>query len=67
MIKIIVNVEFINPPIPVRSFDYCATLEGQTESNPPGWGSCIGDSVRDLMAHVNDRDLELMEYRKEKT
>lgn len=38
----------INPPIPVRSFDWCAYDADGDESGPYGWGRTERDAIQDL-------------------
>lgn len=36
------------PPIPIRSFDYCAYEEGREESGPFGFGATKEEAIADL-------------------
>lgn len=45
--KIIVN--YINPPIPLRCFDYTAVREGYDEGDIIGFGKTAEDAKRDLL------------------
>jgi hypothetical protein len=39
---------FVNPPIPVRDFDWSATHEGYDEGDPIGWGRTEAAAIADL-------------------
>lgn len=45
--KIIIHHEF--PPIPVRTFDWCATRAGWEPGDPIGWGAIPQDALQDLL------------------
>lgn len=36
------------PPIPVRSFDWCAYYEGEDEAGNYGWGCTEADAIEDF-------------------
>ncbi len=38
----------VYPPIPVRTSDWCAHLDGQEEDGPYGWGRTRDEAVADL-------------------
>lgn len=40
--------ENINPPIPIRSCDWCAYEEGNEENGPFGWGKTEAGAIADL-------------------
>lgn len=42
------------PPIPIRSYDWCAHLDGQEEDGPQGWGSTKQDAVDDLKDQIEE-------------
>jgi hypothetical protein len=46
--KIITSFEY--PPIPIRSFDWCAYRDGEEESGRYGWGKTEQEAVQDLLA-----------------
>jgi DNA-directed RNA polymerase subunit RPC12/RpoP len=39
---------YIYPPIPERSFDWCATLDGYEPGDPIGYGATEDRAIRDL-------------------
>jgi len=39
---------FVNPPIPVRDFDWSATRDGYDEGDPIGWGRTEAAAIDDL-------------------
>lgn len=45
------TVEINYPPIPVRSFDYCAYYDA--ESGPYGYGATEADALADLEDRLN--------------
>ena len=44
--KIITNNE--HPPIPLRSWDWCATYDGYEPGGPIGWGETEEEAIADL-------------------
>lgn len=42
------------PPIPVRSFDWCAYLDGREEDGPKGWGATEAEAIADLRENCED-------------
>ncbi len=45
----------ILPPIPIRSFDWCAHYEGEEERQEYGYGRTEQEAIRDLLdAYPND-------------
>jgi len=49
-------VEHINPPIPVRKWDWCAFLDGDEETGPWGYGKNEKAAIKELFAHLHDDD-----------
>ena len=49
-----VRVAQINPPIPVRSFDWMAWIDGQEESGPVGYGATKDKALLDLAEQGED-------------
>ena len=43
---------FVNPPIPVRNFDWQATQDGYDEGDPVGYGSTESEAVADLQGQL---------------
>lgn len=52
------------PPIPIRSFDWCAYLDGDddNESAPRGWGVTETDAILDLRDQLQDIDATRSDY-----
>ena len=48
-------VERVNPPIPIRSFDWVAYLDGYEPGSPQGYGSTAEEAVSDLSERM-ERD-----------
>lgn len=42
---------FIYPPIPIRSFDWCAYRDGQEELGGYGYGRTEQEAIDDLLAN----------------
>ena len=49
-----INVEFVNPPVPFRDMDYCATFEGYGPTDWAGWGATKDAAIADLLDIVAD-------------
>jgi hypothetical protein len=43
-----IKVVLVYPPIPVRSFDWCAYFDGEEEEGPRGWGATRDEAIKDL-------------------
>lgn len=50
--KITTTKEF--PPIPMRCFDWLATLEDLNEDSPQGWGETEAEAIADLKQQIED-------------
>ena len=48
--------KFIYPPIPIRSFDWTAYLDGDEESGPYGYGATEAAAILDLEALLQDQE-----------
>jgi hypothetical protein len=47
----------IYPPIPVRSFDWCAFFDGEEEAGGYGYGATEADAIEDFVEnHIDDQD-----------
>ena len=46
-----IKTEFVHPPIPVRSKDWVAYLDGR-EDGPQGWGQNEGEAIANLMEEL---------------
>ena len=52
MIKIVARYVF--PPIPVRSYDWSAYIDGDEEDGPHGEGATEEEAIADLKAQLED-------------
>jgi len=43
----------VKPPVPSRSWDYCAYFDGEEENGPVGWGRDIAEAIEDLQMSVD--------------
>ena len=41
-------VDYVNPPIPIRAFDFCAFFEGNDIGDPQGYGTTAAEAIKDL-------------------
>lgn len=48
-------VDFIHPPIPLRSFDYAATSDGYEPGDPIGYGATRDEAAQDLIDQLSAR------------
>lgn len=46
--------EHLNPPIPIRNYDWCATLEGYEPGGPSGHGATEQEAIDDLTNQLKD-------------
>lgn len=53
-----VRVNFDYPPIPIRSFDWSAWLDGREEFGPYGCGPSRDMAIADLLEQLYERSLE---------
>lgn len=44
----------VNPPIPVRTSDWSATLDDYEPGCPVGWGRTEAEAIADLEAQIED-------------
>lgn len=44
-----ITVEFVNPPIPVRNFDWCASRQDGDDDSPCGYGATAEEAIADLL------------------
>lgn len=42
--------DHVYPPIPIRTFDWCAFYEGDAESQNYGWGKTKEKAIQDLIS-----------------
>ncbi len=52
----IVRLEYVHPPIPVRDKDWCAYPDGEEETGPYGYGASICEALRDLADELEARE-----------
>jgi len=45
----------VNPPIPIRTHDWQAYLDGEEERGHCGWGETRKDAILDLLCEIDDR------------
>ena len=50
-----VIVDYVNPPIPDRSFDFCATLDGYEPGDPIGYGPTAALAETQLRDQIDER------------
>lgn len=50
----IIRVSYVHPSIPVRSFDWLATVDGQEESQLCGTASTPFEAVRELLNKIEE-------------
>ena len=51
-----VEYEYTCPPIPVRDYDYCATLDGYEPGDAIGYGPTEQAALADLLADIESRE-----------
>ena len=44
-----IKVIYVNPPVPMRNFDWCAYYDGCEEEGQRGWGSTKEEAIEDLL------------------
>ena len=49
-----IKTEHVFPPIPTRSHDWCAYLDGQEEFGPQGWGPTEAAAIADQQMVLED-------------
>ena len=45
---------YVHPPIPIRTSDWCACLDGQEEDGPYGWGATEAEAIADLQEKLEE-------------
>jgi hypothetical protein len=48
-----IRTTYVHPPIPIRTADWCACVEGQEENGPYGWGATEADAIADLKERLD--------------
>jgi hypothetical protein len=51
-----IRTNFVHPPIPDRSFDWAAWIDGEEEGNIQGRGRTESDAVAELLETLAERD-----------
>jgi hypothetical protein len=51
---ITINVDHVRPPIPTKSWDWCAWAEGEEELQAYGWGATPWEALRALAQGMED-------------
>ena len=46
--------QYVYPPIPIRTHDWCACIEGHEEDGPYGWGATEAEAIADLRDKLED-------------
>lgn len=54
--KVVVAHEY--PPIPVRTMDYCAYVDGEEERGNYGWGATPAEALRELAEIIEEEAAE---------
>jgi hypothetical protein len=60
-VKLKIRVAFVYPPIPQRTFDWSAALDGYEPGDPLGCGPTKWEAVRDLIDQMEDREDDAMD------
>ena len=53
--SMVIKKQYVNPPIPVRSSDWCAYPEDCEEYGPYGWGSTEAEAISDLKDQLDEQ------------
>ena len=51
-----VEFQYVFPPIEVRDYDYCATLDGYEPGDAIGYGPTQQAALADLLADIESRE-----------
>ena len=57
MTKLKIITDYVNPPIPIRSMDWAAWIDGQEEFGPYGHGRTEAEALADLEEQIEERGL----------
>lgn len=52
-----IKTTYVNPPVPSRSFDWVAFIDGREEDGPHGWGKTEQEAIADLKDLLADEAL----------
>jgi hypothetical protein len=47
-------ISHVCPPIPVRTHDYCAYIDGEEERRHYGWGATALDALKNFIENYED-------------
>jgi len=56
--RVIVQTEYVHPPIPTRDYDWAAALDGYEPGEPLGQGPTEADAIYDLFLQIEEREEE---------
>jgi hypothetical protein len=48
---------YVNPPIPIRGFDWCAHYDGEEEAGGYGYGKTENEAIQDFIGNCEDDQL----------
>jgi hypothetical protein len=48
--------QYVYPPIPIREFDWSATLDNYEPGAPIGWGKTEEEAIADLKSLLEDEE-----------
>lgn len=60
-----IDVEYVCPPIPVRSYDWRAFIIGADENAPVGWGRTRWDAIDNLRAQLEELEEVILPSKEE--
>lgn len=50
------HVNFLYPPIPIRTLDWCACVDGREEAGPCGYGATRDEAVTELFELLDEEE-----------
>lgn len=50
----VIVTSFVHPPIPLRSYDWCAYRDGEEEKGSAGWGRTEAEAIGDLLLREDE-------------
>lgn len=48
-------IDYVHPPVPIRTYDYVAYVEGTEEYGPYGWGATRRDALYTLRDELHGK------------
>jgi len=51
-----IKTEYVFPPIPARTFDWSAALDGYEPGDPLGYGATEIEAITDLLDQIEDQE-----------